>query len=421
MKKILLKFIFAFVFIFSILCFSSCTTELPPENYSEEAPPHIEEDDGLLHIARDGYSEFNITYSERADSDTIAIAEDLRDRIFAKTGVELQVKSDYVSRVEDISEEIPEILIGLTNRKSSVEFNKKIDILRFAVKITDTKVVIIGKSIEAIALGVNFFCDKYLGMGASILGNGEWAIEKGTEHIGEPLTDSAQNLMGERMNFIANGERFATIGEKIQGGCISEGHYYSFVRSNEGVETYRIVKFDMKDMSIVNIGSELYTGDGLELEYDASVFGIAILNAYENAKTIQYVNTLGLTPSSAVESKIDIKMATYIGNGAYAAIERQSGDLIFLNESLNETSRYDILLTNVNGVTSDDRFIYLLGEFDGETVIAAYTSGGDLINTINLDLAGKTPTNIEEYNGQFLVGFNTQSGGELYKFKVEVE
>jgi len=400
-------------------CSSGLTLEYLDDEETEqtETPP---KNDGLLHIVSDGYSEFNITYSERADSDTVAIAQALSHSIFAKTGVELRVKSDYVSRVEDIKEETPEILIGLTNRKSSVELNKKTESLRFALKITDTKVVIVGKSIEAIKTGVDFFCENYLGMGAVTLGNGEWSIETGIEYIGEPLPDNVKNLMGERIDLIATEKKLFGMGEKILGGCVNEDHYYSFVRL--AGEDYRIVKYDMKDMSIEKVGTEIYIGDSLDLEYDAKLFKIAVINSSTDLKKISYINTGDLTSSSFASSKVRIKFAAYYADGTYAVIDADTGELVLLNEKLREESRYGVSLTEVNGITCDDRFIYILGRLDGETVIAAYTKGGDLVNKIKLELDGKTPTNIEEYKGKLLIAVNDpQNGGELYEFKVEVK
>ena len=58
---------------------------------------------------------------------------------------------------------------------------------------------------------------------------------------------------------------------------------------------------------------------------------------------------------------------------------------------------------------------------DGETVIAAYNRSGEFINKIKIDFNDNSPVEIAVYNGNFIVGVNTENGGELYEFKVKVE
>ena len=420
MKKRIIKIISLFCAVLMLFSLISCQSGIPSENIiseDENAPQKEEEkkpDDGILHLISGGRSDFKITYSERADADTVKLAENLGYSILKKTGTELKIKSDYVSRVEDISEETPEILIGLTNRKSSIELNKKIDVLQYAIKITDTKVVIVGKSVEALSWGVDAFVSNYLETGALKAFVGEWAIRKNVEIISDKGASTVKNLMGEWLKLVARGIKIGELGGAVQGGCVVGGNYFSIT----DVGGSKIVKYDLKNKNTVQIGSTLYTGDLLDLEYDDKEKALALT---DGTGTIKYLTADTLAESGTGEVGVKLKAAAYIGGGAYAAVDGDTGELVIFDSLLEETVREEITLTNVLSMTADSRFIYLLGELDGKTLIAAYNRSGELINTVTLELGeGQSLRSITEYNGKFIIGVNTQSGGEIYEFTVEV-
>lgn len=132
-------------------------TDVPAETTVEETTEPVAS--GLLLIS-EGISDYIIVRPSDCQSFILDAMSDLRKTVDDKYGVNLAPKDDWVKDVKDgeayISEE-PEILIGATNRRESIEALATLQPGEYKVCVSGNKLVLIGTTDYLTALAVETF------------------------------------------------------------------------------------------------------------------------------------------------------------------------------------------------------------------------------------------------------------------------
>jgi predicted GH43/DUF377 family glycosyl hydrolase len=140
------------------LCFSLCIATFGCNDQDND--PKSEDDEMIL--AENGESPFIIVRGVNGTNGSVASSILLQKGIMAVSDVKLTIKTDYGNEVCD--SEAYEILIGNTSRPESSALMKDLDSEHsYAVKITDRKIILVGKSDEALRSAVEYFLSEICG------------------------------------------------------------------------------------------------------------------------------------------------------------------------------------------------------------------------------------------------------------------
>lgn len=152
------KFFILFLLAISVLCLISCNTSETSDTDASGSVSGTEADvtePQLLNIITDGASDYAIVRGDRATSWETRCASDLVMGIKEKTGVLLDIQTDW--KGENISER--EIIVGTTNREDNFFTVDRDAIGRggYIIKVCDERIVIVGKDSSGLSAAIEHF------------------------------------------------------------------------------------------------------------------------------------------------------------------------------------------------------------------------------------------------------------------------
>lgn len=115
-------------------------------------------------IEADGTSKYTIVRPENATNAFLSFCVDLKDAILEKTGVELEIKSDFEKKGHaEFQRQDHEILVGFTNREETEIAGKELARAKdFSIVQSGTRIAILAKSNGEIGTAVNYFIENYI-------------------------------------------------------------------------------------------------------------------------------------------------------------------------------------------------------------------------------------------------------------------
>ena len=140
----------------------------------EKKPTNSDTTDGNTSVGTETGSEesvlalenYVIIRGEKADTKETVAAVRLRDAIRDKTGVELEIREDYIKGSKpsdtDVETDEAEILVGKTNRKQTHDVIGDFNLLDYAVAVRDNKLVVAGGSPYATEKAVQMLIDSLI-------------------------------------------------------------------------------------------------------------------------------------------------------------------------------------------------------------------------------------------------------------------
>lgn len=144
----------------------ACTEALPEETAGSDLPEQTSAEettaeifDGLF-LANDGVSDYIIVRPSDCQSFILDAMGELRGAIKSKYGVDLKPSDDWVrdlKKGEAYVSEAPEILIGETNRKESIDVLATLQPGEYKVCVSGNKLVLIGTTDYLTAMAVEAF------------------------------------------------------------------------------------------------------------------------------------------------------------------------------------------------------------------------------------------------------------------------
>lgn len=142
---------------FAIGTLSSCTTG--GKNFSYD----IDETKFNI-INADGTSVYTIVRPENASNDVLKLCVDFKDAILEKTGVELEIKSDFEKKGHaEFQRQDEEILIGYTNREETDIAAEDLERGKdFSIVQSGTRIAILAKSNAELSSAIDYFTENYI-------------------------------------------------------------------------------------------------------------------------------------------------------------------------------------------------------------------------------------------------------------------
>lgn len=155
MKKLLL-ILLCVCAVFFIACGNDTPDSSSSVTSQTEEPPAPPEEVKNLDIIKDGVTNYSIVYSFDASHEARIAAEKLKTAISEKYGIDISTQNDIIASGEY------EILIGSTERNSSLNALSKIGYLDSVIAMDGNSLVIAGNSDESTTAAVDAFIEKYM-------------------------------------------------------------------------------------------------------------------------------------------------------------------------------------------------------------------------------------------------------------------
>ena len=155
MKKLICL---ALAVVLAVGAFTSC-------NQKKEKVFKYTVDESLFNVIEaDGTSKFDIVRAENASADVLALCVALKNAVLEKTGVELEIKSDFEKEGHpEFQRRDNEILIGHTNREETALAEKELTKARdYAIVQSGTRIAVLAKDDRYLADAVNAFISGYI-------------------------------------------------------------------------------------------------------------------------------------------------------------------------------------------------------------------------------------------------------------------
>ena len=110
-------------------------------------------------IALSGEVEYTIIRSEKAETEVVNLCSELWKKIYAMAGnTIININDDFVQNPDDVNNDEPEILVGLTNRPESAECSDSLPTyLDFSVKVMGPKIVITANTTSRLSDALDWF------------------------------------------------------------------------------------------------------------------------------------------------------------------------------------------------------------------------------------------------------------------------
>ena len=142
--------------VFTFLLVSGCESGTAGTPVAPESPPS----DVVLPLEGDGA--YVIIRPETISKDELAVITELRQRIADKTGVNPQIKDDFVREGTKFTASEREICIGMTNREESRRAYEGLRYRDYRIRLDGTRLVICYGSVEAEKEAVEKFMTEYV-------------------------------------------------------------------------------------------------------------------------------------------------------------------------------------------------------------------------------------------------------------------
>lgn len=149
--------------ILSLLILCGCTPDSPQEQAPDNSQEDTDMNQNLTTIIQNGTTTFRLVRPDDSNQETGRILVMLKEALETKFNVKLEVINDYVDRGEPIPDDVPEILVGQTNRQASRD---ALALLtkdnQYYIGFDGTKLVLTAATPENVIYAVEAFIAQYL-------------------------------------------------------------------------------------------------------------------------------------------------------------------------------------------------------------------------------------------------------------------
>ncbi len=435
MKKLIS---FALALVLLTLSLVACDTDNSPASETTDATTTVATDepvvtdppkDGLT-IMENKNAVFTIIRGDRTTQGQIDAAVKLNQAIQALAGSMIVIKTDYIPKSETLDPEALEILVGDTNRPESSELKATLDGNRFAIKTTDTKIVIVAANDTLLEVAMNYFIDTYLAGDNIELSEGNLALKAKIDYLSDTI-NPLHNLLKQSSSFTSSCTKLYNIAKPtdsiktVQGGC-SDGTYYyqAFIQkdtdSNEKNNVVRIVKVELATGKRVLTSGDLDLNHSNDITYNSKTNQLIVChnNPYRTKLSIINPETLEFIKDVTIEASIysidyNEKHDMYvIGLSGGQTFRFLDADFKYVDNKIHTPTEQTKGYTT-QGVACDDEYIYFV--LYKQNVITVYDWDGEFVALIELDVGSVEPENLSIVNCEIYVG---SSGGGSTVWKV---
>lgn len=377
----------------------------------------------------DGNPIVPIVYSFTAGNIEAEAATAFMRKIAEKTGVYL----DFYDDMTPASADTPEILIGDTNRRESIDLKATLDPYEFAIRVTEKKLVIVASDPTTLMQGIEYFFEAFLSQENSTLTTGKFLLSVG----GAYTSDGADNSIFWN-SLTASDTLVAGYTEEVlstappgaatwpQGGCIKDGCYYqAFIKkdtaSNEKNNVVHIVKFDLATGRLLQTSPVLDLNHCNDITYNPKLglFVVCHNNPYRTKLSYVDPETLTVVGTETIGNSIysidynpttDRYVVGLSGGQSFCILDADFKVVSRVNDPTPRTKGY-----TTQGVTSDDRYIYFVLYHKSPNVITVYDWDGKFVTLIELDIGTIEPESIAIVRHEIYIFCGLSGEGRLYR------
>ena len=195
----------------SLVFLFGCTPNPTPEQIPSDTPEDTEMNENMTAIIQDGATTFRLVRPDDSRQDTGKFLIQLKEALESKFNIKLEVINDYVDRSEPIPDDVPEILIGQTNRQASRDALAKLTgENEYYVGFDGTKLVLTATKPENVIYAVEAFIAEYL----DPLTTATLALSPTLSQIGSftpPFSQQLEDALGRKLTFDYNSGDCATV------------------------------------------------------------------------------------------------------------------------------------------------------------------------------------------------------------------
>lgn len=393
------------------------TTADPGPDYSDK-----------LVIVLDGETKYSIIRSDRAQERVVKAGSALHTGIREATGITLTLSTDWARDTSTIDQAAPEIIIGETNRTSSVGVTDALEPRTFIIKAVDEQIVIAGTSDKLTARAVDYFVSEYIN-DPEYLQNGNLILPRDFCDIQGPFDFEMTDLINSVDEYTTTYKKLFAIknvdGYRImQGGC-TDGKYCYFAMENqtfpEGSHRSYIYKYDVNTWELVARSEDLPLDHSNDICYNPDKHELIVVHNAPNRNIISILDPDTLTVKEKVKIKYQIFSMAYNRSRQQYVIGLSGGqNFALLDTEFKAVKTYTVNSTGytTQGVECDNDFIYFVQY--NQNVIMIYDWNGKLVTRVDMTLLGVEPENISLIEGEFIIGCNDAkwSGGEVYQLEI---
>lgn len=193
-------------------CTPSTTPEQVPGDNSEDTDSEdTEMNENMTAIIQNGTTTFRLVRPDDSRQDTGLAMVKLKEALEGKFNVKLEVINDYVDRSEPIPDEVPEILVGQTNRQASRDALAKLTgENEYYIGFDGTKLVLTAAKPEEVMRAVDAFIAEYL----DPLTSATLALSPTLSQIGSfapPFSQQLEAVLGRKLVFDYDSGDCATV------------------------------------------------------------------------------------------------------------------------------------------------------------------------------------------------------------------
>ena len=265
----------ASLFLISLLCLIllvSCKPAGGPSD-SSESPDTTNTDNsaGKLTIVENKSTEYIVLRPDVCSTEVTNAAVEVRKKIMDTYGLsKIDIKSDFEKAGTDPSSRWQyEILVGLTNRDESLAAYEEIKYNDFIIRVSGTRVVLLGGCDEKTVEAVNYFMENYIKGDSLSIDSGLHYIKEGS-YAAAGLTLDGVDISKYRIIYTTEykeaAEKISTELGKLCGARLSIAHESSAAQEYEIVlgSTKRGVtgSYGYDDFAIRTEGSKIFIGGG---------------------------------------------------------------------------------------------------------------------------------------------------------------
>ncbi len=299
------KIALLFLIITALLSFFACTPEdadNPPESSAEtEALAEAE----LLVLLDNGATDFKIVRAEGAKGFQFDTAVALNSRMRATLSRDFKIVDDWMSPNGPAVNTDHEILLFETNRPETAAALEDLDFEGYIIRVTDSKIVIVGASPAACSEALFCFIDRMI---PEYTKDGVTAFPVGLEvkEAFKPSDLDVYAALREGKNICADFNVVFKYSQKddfnAAQGVATDGKYAYFImkKNDSGVETDRVIKVDMATWSVVLESAEMPLDHANDMTYDPVKKQLVVVNMLDNLVSIIDPETLTLTEQKAL-------------------------------------------------------------------------------------------------------------------------
>ncbi len=385
-------------------------------------------------LLNEGESGFSLIRSSKANSVVSALCVSLGQEIGNKTGKTPVMSDDWIKGETEVSNNVPEILIGNTNRVQSKEALKGLGTGQFCIRMMGSKLVIAGSSDRMLQIAVHTFITEYLNGSRGEAGDRYFRIPKDLNDTSEMYSSRPSDIMRIAKKISGSMTYCMNLGKQdgfgvMQGSCTDGTYGYFFMNdgNNGSAESVsRLYKVDMSTFSVVASGDMLVCHPN-DATYNKKKNQIIVTNYSPRGNELSIVDPDTLTVTGKVVLGFQADCIAYNAENDTYVIGQLGTRNFYVTDSKFKTIRLcdnKSAVWGQQGMECDTDYVYFL-QWDKETnrnYLVTYTWMGNFVANIELKGISKEGENVFWLGGRFFIGYYVPGqGGTVYETELLID